>query len=115
LNATQSGLRVNSSGSQQTALKIIPMLVVPVEEFFFFQSAHFTPLNPFLDLQDFQAITSASVTLFFCFHESRAATILQIIVKNPKNNISKERLLGIAVRISLIFFSSISLFGYTPG
>lgn len=107
---------IRSSGNLQvvtTALKIIPVLVVAVGGIFFFNPAHFTPLN-LSGSSDFQAITSASVLCFFAFMGIEAATIPADNIKNPENNISKGTLIGVSLVVFLYLFSSISLFGVLP-
>ncbi|MCS5489289.1 APC family permease [Algoriphagus limi] len=104
---------IRSSGNLQvvtTLLKILPLLIVAIGGFFFFDSSHFQPLN-LSGGSDFQAITTASVLCFFAFMGIEAATIPADNIKNPKRNIPKGTLIGVSLVVFLYLFSTISLFG----
>ncbi|GAB2484955.1 amino acid permease [Algoriphagus taiwanensis] len=104
---------IRSSGNLQvltTALKILPLLIVAIGGFFFFDSTHFQPLN-LSGESDFQAITTASVLCFFAFMGIEAATIPAENIKNPKLTIPKGTLIGVTLVVLLYLFSTVSLFG----
>ncbi|TFV97503.1 amino acid permease [Algoriphagus kandeliae] len=104
---------IRSSGNLQvvtTLLKILPLLIVAIGGFFFFDSSHFQPLN-LSGGSDFQAITTASVLCFFAFMGIEAATIPADNIKNPKRNIPKGTLIGVTLVVFLYLFSTVSLFG----
>lgn len=104
---------IRSSGNLQvitTALKILPLLIVAVGGFFFFDSSHFQPLN-LSGESDFSALTTASVLCFFAFMGIEAATIPAENIKNPERNIPKGTLIGVTLVVLLYLVSTVSLFG----
>ena len=104
---------IRSSGNLQVAttlLKILPLLIVAIGGFFFFDSSHFQPLN-LSGESDFNALTTASVLCFFAFMGIEAATIPAENIKNPERNIPKGTLIGVTLVVLLYLFSTVSLFG----
>ena len=96
-----------------TVLKVIPLFVVTVAGFFFFNSSHFIPFNS-SGTSDLAAI-GASVTLtLFAFLGIEAATIPAGNIKSPEITISKATLIGTVITIVIYFLSSLSIMGVLP-
>lgn len=96
-----------------TVLKIIPLFVVTIAGFFFFNSSHFIPFNS-SGTSDLAAI-GASVTLtLFAFLGIEAATIPAGNIKSPEITISRATLIGTVITIIIYFLSSLSIMGVLP-
>jgi len=96
-----------------TILKIIPLLVVTIAGFFFFNSSHFVPFNS-SGSSDLVAI-GASVTLtLFAFLGIEAATIPAGNIKDPEITIPKATIIGTIITIIIYLLSSVSIMGVLP-
>jgi APA family basic amino acid/polyamine antiporter len=107
---------VKSGGFVQlttTILKIIPLLVVTIAGFFFFNSSHFIPFNS-SGSSDLEAI-GASITLtLFAFLGMEAATIPAENIRNPEITIPRATIIGTIITIIIYLLSSISIMGVLP-
>lgn len=96
-----------------TILKIIPLLVVTIAGFFFFNTSHFVPFNS-SGSSDLAAI-GASVTLtLFAFLGIEAATIPAGNIKDPEITIPKATIIGTVITIIIYLLSSVSIMGILP-
>jgi len=107
---------VKSGGLMQlttTILKTIPLIIVTIAGFFFFQGGYFVPFNT-SGTSDLAAI-GASVTLtLFAFLGIEAATIPAANIKNPEVTISKATIIGTVITIVIYLLSSVSIMGVLP-
>lgn len=104
---------VRSGGNIQvttTVLKIIPVIVVAIGGFFFFNVNHFTPFN-LSGESTFTAVSGASLLCFYAFLGIEAATIPADNIKNPSINIPRGTLIGVLVVVFLYILSTVSIFG----
>lgn len=107
---------IKSAGKLQlvsTVLKIIPILIIAIAGFFFFQAEHFSPFN-LSDSSSLKAITITTAFCLFAFMGLEAATIPAGNIKNPKKTIPRATLMGTGVVTLIYVISSVSLFGILP-
>jgi APA family basic amino acid/polyamine antiporter len=96
-----------------TILKIIPLLVVTIAGFFFFNTSHFTPFNS-SGSSDLVAI-GASITLtLFAFLGMEAATIPAENIRDPEITIPRATIIGTIITIIIYLLSSVSIMGVLP-
>jgi basic amino acid/polyamine antiporter, APA family len=111
-----NSLGVKSGGFIQlttTILKVIPLIIVTIAGFFFFESKHFIPFNA-SGSSDLVAI-GASITLtLFAFLGVETATIPAGNIKNPEVTIPRATIIGTVITIIIYLMSSVSIMGILP-
>ena len=96
-----------------TVLKIIPLVVVTIAGFFFFNGSHFIPFNS-SGSSDIAAIGTSITLTLFAFLGIEAATIPAGNIKNPEITIPKATIIGTIITIIIYLLSSISIMGVLP-
>ena len=96
-----------------TLLKVVPILVVTIGGFYFFNPAHFQPFNTSTET-NFYALTVTSTLCLFAFLGLEAATIPAGNISNPKKTIPRATMLGTILVVAIYMLSSLSLFGILP-
>jgi APA family basic amino acid/polyamine antiporter len=96
-----------------TVLKIIPLVVVTIAGFFFFNGSHFIPFNS-SGSSDIAAIGTSITLTLFAFLGIEAATIPAGNIKNPEITIPKATIIGTILTIFIYLLSSISIMGVLP-
>lgn len=107
---------IKSAGNLQlvsTILKVIPIIIITIAGFFFFQADHFSPFN-LSESSSLKAITITTAFCLFAFMGLEAATIPAGNIKNPKKTIPRATILGTVIVTIIYILSSISLFGILP-
>lgn len=107
---------VKSGGQLQlisTVLKVLPIIIITVAGFFFFDVSHFTPFNK-SGGSGLQAITVCTAFCLFAFMGLESATIPAGNIKEPKKTIPRATMLGTCFVILIYILSSTSLFGILP-
>lgn len=96
-----------------TIMKIVPLIVVTVAGFFYFDSSHFEPFNA-TGTSDLVAI-GASITLtLFAFLGIESATIPAGNIKNPEVTIPRATIIGTILTLFIYLISSISIMAILP-
>ena len=93
-----------------TILKIIPLLLLGTFGFFYFNSAHFTPLNLTLD-SNFDAITATAALTLWAFLGLESATVPSDKVKNPTKTIPRATIAAIVITALLYISSTVGVMG----
>ena len=96
-----------------TVLKIIPLVVVTIAGFFFFNGSHFIPFNS-SGSSDIAAVGTSITLTLFAFLGIEAATIPAGNIKNPEITIPKATIIGTILTIIIYLLSSISIMGVLP-
>ncbi len=112
LNATG----IKSGGYIQlttTILKIIPLVVITIAGFFFFNSSNFVPYNS-SGSSDLAAIGTSITLTLFAFLGMEAATIPAANIRNPEITISRATIVGTIITIIIYLLTSISIMGVLP-
>ncbi len=107
---------VKSGGQLQlisTILKVLPIIIITVAGFFFFDVSHFTPFNKSSG-SGLEAITVCTAFCLFAFMGLESATIPAGNIKEPKKTIPRATMLGTCFVILIYILSSASLFGILP-
>ena len=109
---------IKSAGYVQlvtTILKVIPLIVVTIAGFFFFNMEHFQPFN-LSGLSDFDAILQTTTLTLFAFLGIESATIPAENVDNPEVTVSSATWTGTVLAIAVYVFGSIAIMGVVePG
>lgn len=93
-----------------TILKVLPIIIITIAGFFFFDASHFTPFNR-SESSSLQAITVCTAFCLFAFMGLESATIPAGNIKEPKKTIPRATMLGTIFVILIYILSSTSLFG----
>lgn len=112
LNATG----IKSGGYVQlttTILKIIPLVVITIAGFFFFNRSNFIPFNS-SGSSDLAAIGTSITLTLFAFLGMEAATIPAANIRNPEITISRATIVGTIITIIIYLLTSISIMGVLP-
>lgn len=96
-----------------TILKIIPLVVVTIAGFFFFNSSHFIPFNS-SGSSDIAAIGTSITLTLFAFLGMEAATIPAENIRDPEITIPKATIIGTIITIVIYLISSVSIMGVLP-
>jgi APA family basic amino acid/polyamine antiporter len=96
-----------------TILKIIPLVIVTIAGFFFFNSSHFVPFNS-SGSSDLAAIGTSITLTLFAFLGMEAATIPAGNIRNPETTIPRATIIGTIITIIIYLMSSISIMGVLP-
>lgn len=96
-----------------TLLKCIPLLLVPIASFFFFQKEHFASLT--YQGPDFlQTLNSASLMTFWGFVGLETVTTAAGVIENPQKTIPRAVFIGTAIVACIYFLNSLSIMGVVP-
>ncbi len=107
---------VRDSGRMQlttTLLKIVPILIVTVGGFFFFDINNFIPFNASGDNPMVALATTATLTLF-AFLGMESASVPAGNIKDPEKTIPKATMLGTLFVTVVYIFSTIAVMGMIP-
>jgi APA family basic amino acid/polyamine antiporter len=107
---------VRSSGKLQvvtTALKLVPLLVVIVGGFFYFDPDNFTPFNA-SGLSAGEAIAATGALTFFSFLGVESATVPSDKVRDPKKTIPRATMLGTLITTAVYVLSTFVVMGMIP-
>ena len=96
-----------------TVLKIIPLVVVTIAGFFFFNSSNFIPFNS-SGSSDLAAIGTSITLTLFAFLGMEAATIPAGNIRDPEITIPKATIIGTILTIIIYLLSSVSIMGVLP-
>lgn len=96
-----------------TLLKILPLILLPLAAFFFFDSKNFVPLN-LTELSGAQAVSAAALLTFWGFIGVEVATTPAESIENPRKTIPRAILLGTIVVALIYCFSSTMVMGVIP-
>ncbi|NNF18758.1 MAG: amino acid permease [Flavobacteriaceae bacterium] len=102
-----------SSGTMQlvtTILKIVPITVVIIGGFFFFDIANFSPFNPSEESGFGAFVITASMTLY-AYLGIESATVSSWTIRNPEVTIPKATMLGTIITTLLYIFSTVVIMG----
>jgi len=96
-----------------TILKLIPLLAIGIVGLFFINIEHFSTFN-LSEHSDFSAIMMATTLTLFAFLGVESATIPADNIKNPKVNIPKATMIGIAITAIVYILGTIAVMGIIP-
>ena len=96
-----------------TILKIIPLVIVTIAGFFFFNGSHFIPFNS-SGSSDLAAIGTSITLTLFAFLGMEAATIPAGNIRDPETTIPRATIIGTIITIIIYLLSSISIMGVLP-
>lgn len=96
-----------------TILKIIPLVIVTIAGFFFFNGSHFVPFNS-SGSSDLAAIGTSITLTLFAFLGMEAATIPAGNIRDPETTIPRATIIGTIITIIIYLLSSISIMGVLP-
>ncbi len=96
-----------------TILKIIPLVVITIAGFFFFNRSNFIPFNS-SGSSDLAAIGTSITLTLFAFLGMEAATIPAANIRNPEITISRATIVGTIITIIIYLLTSISIMGVLP-
>jgi APA family basic amino acid/polyamine antiporter len=96
-----------------TLLKIVPILIVTVGGFFFFDIRNFTPFNASGDNAMVALASTATLTLF-AFLGIESASVPAGEISDPEKTIPRATMLGTAVVTFLYILSTIAVMGMIP-
>lgn len=112
---------VNSRGIRETGimqlvttvLKLLPLAVIILGGFFFFNAEHFLPFNT-SEETDFRAIALTATLTFYAFVGFESATIPAGNVKNPEKTIPRATILGTVLTTLFYILSTVAVMGMIP-
>ena len=96
-----------------SALKIVPLVLIPLSAMFYVNTHHFVPLNP-TDQPFFQALNGAALLVLWGFIGVETATTPAGNVENPKKNIPRGLIWGTALVAIIYFFNTFTIMGVIP-
>ncbi len=96
-----------------TILKIIPLVIVTIGGFFFFNTSYFIPFNS-SGSSDIAAIGTSITLTLFAFLGMEAATIPADNIRDPEIIIPKATIIGTIITIVIYLISSVSIMGVLP-
>ena len=111
-----NSLGVRSSGKMQlitTLLKLVPIVVIIIGGFFYFNPANFIPFNA-SDSSSLGAIAAAGALTFYSFLGFESATVPSDKVRNPKKTIPKATLWGTLITTAVYILSTVVIMGMIP-
>ncbi len=107
---------VRDSGRMQlitTLLKIVPILVVTIGGFFFFDLDNFIPFNASGDNPFVALATTATLTLF-AFLGIESASVPAGAIKDPEKTIPRATMMGTSFVAIIYILSTIAIMGMIP-
>ena len=105
------GIRI--SGRMQlvtTVLKVLPLLIIAVPGFLYFDPGHFTPFNA-SGRTPFDAVTATAALTLWAFLGLESATIPAANIRNPGRTIPRATIIGTSVAALVYILSTVSVMG----
>lgn len=107
---------VRSAGSLEvifTLLKLLPLILVPIAGFYFFNQSHFIPFNPTSE-STFGVLNAAALLTLWGFIGVESATTPAESVQNPSKTIPRALVFGTLIVAMVYIFSSTMIMGIVP-
>lgn len=107
---------IRASGKVQlvtTILKLLPLILIIIGGFFYFDTNNFTPFNASGE-SAFEAISITAALTLYAFMGVESATIPSENIENPKKTIPKATLIGTLLTTLVYIFSTIVIMGMIP-
>ena len=107
---------IKESGKMQlitTALKLIPLLLVIIGGFFFFDSDNFSPFN-LSEESSFSAISITAAMTLYAYMGVESATIPAANIENPEKTIPRATMLGTIITAMVYILGTIMIMGMIP-
>lgn len=107
---------VRESGKLQlvtTLLKVLPLTVVILGGFFFFNSDNFIPFNT-SGTSNSAAIVATATLTFYAFLGFESATVPAGNIENPEKTIPRATMLGTAITILIYILGTVVVMGMIP-
>ncbi len=107
---------VRESGKLQlvtTILKVLPLTVVILGGFFFFDSNNFVPFNS-SGTSNSAAIVATATLTFYAFLGFESATVPAGNIENPEKTIPRATLLGTSITILIYILGTVVVMGMIP-
>ncbi len=111
-----NALGVKSGGKMQlvtTVLKIIPLVLVTIAGYFFFNIDNFKPFNT-SGMSDIKAVGATVALTLFAFLGIESGTVPAGNVKDPKKTIPMGTMIGTIFNIIIYLLSTFSIMGVIP-
>ena len=111
-----NSLGIHESGKVQlatTILKLIPLVVLIVGGFFFFDIDNFTPFNV-SGKSTFEAISITAALTLYAFMGVESATIPSENIENPSKTIPRATLLGTLITTLVYILGTVAVMGMIP-
>lgn len=111
-----NSLGIRASGKVQlvtTILKLLPLILIIVGGFFYFDTDNFTPFNVSGE-STFEAISITAALTLYAFMGVESATIPSENIENPEKIIPKATLIGTLLTTLVYIFSTIAIMGMIP-
>lgn len=96
-----------------TVLKILPLLAIALFGFARFERAHFTPFNPTESSLPAAVFSGLALTLW-AFQGFESASVAAHEARDPRRNVPRATLLGIALATALYVASTLAVMGLLP-
>ncbi|MFH8255840.1 amino acid permease [Streptomyces roseolus] len=96
-----------------TVLKFVPLLLVAVGGFFFFDSANLGPFRAG-DESALGAVSASAAILLFSYLGVESATVSAGEVRDPRRNVGRATVLGTLAAAALYLLTMVSVFGTVP-
>lgn len=96
-----------------TALKLLPLILVPVCGFFYFKPSYFSPFNP-SEHSTLHVLNAAALLTLWGFIGVESATAPADAVENPRKTIPRALVMGTLLVALVYIFSSVMITGVVP-
>jgi len=93
-----------------TIIKVLPLLLLGIFGFLYFNSAHFKPFN-LSEVSNFDAITATAALALWAFLGLESATIPSDKIRNPGKTVPRATIAGIGITALLYISSTIGVMG----
>ncbi|WP_273565442.1 amino acid permease [Maribacter halichondriae] len=107
---------VRASGKMQlitTTLKLVPLVLIIIGGFFFFNWDHFSPFN-LSGASTFSAISITAAMTLYAYMGVESATIPAVSIENPEKNIPKATMIGTIITAMVYILSTVMIMGMIP-
>ncbi|MGB5553676.1 MAG: amino acid permease [Flavobacteriaceae bacterium] len=107
---------VKESGKMQlvtTALKLVPLLLIIIGGFFFFNPDNFSPFN-LSDKNTFGAISITAAMTLYAYMGVESATIPAASIENPEKTIPRATMLGTVITAMVYILGTVMIMGMIP-
>ncbi|MGB5189657.1 amino acid permease [Robiginitalea sp.] len=111
-----NSLGVRSSGKMQvitTLLKLIPIVIIIIGGFFYFDASNFIPFNA-SQTTSLAAIAATGTLTFYSFLGFESATVPSDKVRDPKKTIPRATLWGTLITTAVYILSTVVIMGMIP-
>ena len=111
-----NSLGVRSSGKMQvitTFLKLVPIVIIIIGGFFYFDPANFIPFNA-SETTSLGAIAATGTLTFYSFLGFECATVPSDKVRDPKKTIPRATLWGTLITTAVYILSTVVIMGMIP-